>query len=72
MYFIQCIRFGVMIRFDNVLFANVLGILRSKYKIRGVPMGRCRVDTCCTFVLFIIGAFFVFVFVFVLAILTFY
>ena len=40
-------------RFDNVLFANVLGILRPKYKISGVPMGRCRVDTCftltCTF-----------------------
>ena len=61
--------FGVMIRFDNLLRQH-LSIVWSKYKIRGVPMGRCRVDTCFTFVFFIIGAFFV-IFIF-LAILTFY
>ena len=61
--------FGVMIRFDNLLRQR-LSILWSKYKIRGVPMGWCRVDTCFTFVFFIIGAFF-FIFIF-LAILTFY
>ena len=59
--------FGVMIRFDNVLLANVSGILQPKSKIRGVPMGRCRVDTCFTFVRFIKAAFFFF-----LVILTFY
>ena len=47
-------KFGVMSRFDNVLFANVLRILRPKYKIRGVPKGRWRVDTCFAFIIIII------------------
>ena len=51
-------KFGVTSRFDNVLFANVLGTLRPKYKIRGVPMGRCKVDTCWS--LFVLVFFFFF------------
>ena len=51
-------KFGVTSRFDDVLFANVLGTLRPKYKIRGVPMGRCKVDTCWS--LFVLVFFFCF------------